>query len=150
MKLAEALVARADAQRRLAQLQERLHRVVLVQEGVEPGEDPQELLEEAERVIDQLEGLIRRINATNSATAFDEQRTLTDAIAAREAAQRRAALYTRLALEATPEARYRATEIRNVATVDVRELRARADQAAKEHRELDTRIQQLNWTVELQ
>ena len=66
MKLAEALVARADAQRRLAQLQERLHRVVLVQEGVEPGEDPQELLEEAERVIDQLEGLIRRINATKT------------------------------------------------------------------------------------
>lgn len=149
MKLAEALVARADAQRRLGQLQDRLRKAALVQEGTEPSEDPQELLRESERVIESLEKLIRRINATNSATAFDEHWTLTDAIAARESAQRRVHLYSQLAQDATPETRYRASELRSIPTIDVRDIRARADAAAKQHRELDTKIQQLNWSVDL-
>ncbi|WP_323746837.1 DIP1984 family protein [Corynebacterium sp. Marseille-P8863] len=46
-------------------------------------------------------------------------------------------------------ARYSASEVRYVSTVDVGQLHAMADKTAKEYRELDTKIQQLNWSTEL-
>lgn len=45
--------------------------------------------------------------------------------------------------------RFTRTELRSVPAVNVRELRRRADELARLNRELDTRIQQVNWTVEL-
>ena len=45
--------------------------------------------------------------------------------------------------------RYSATEIRYVATIDVKSMHRRADTAAKHYRELDIRIQQANWSTEL-
>ncbi len=51
MKLAEALILRADAQKRIQQLRERLNRSAKTQEGELPPEDPQELLAELERVV---------------------------------------------------------------------------------------------------
>lgn len=52
MLLAEALAERAEAQRRYEQLMQRLLRVVRVQEGDEPVEDPKELLTTANAIID--------------------------------------------------------------------------------------------------
>ena len=46
MKLAEALIWRADAKKRLEQLKTRLVRVAKVQEGDAPAEDPKALLAE--------------------------------------------------------------------------------------------------------
>ena len=46
MKLAEALVLRADVQKRIRQMQSRLNQSALVQEGEQPPEDPQALLAE--------------------------------------------------------------------------------------------------------
>src|SRR5829696_6609655 len=72
MKLAEALANRADLQRRIEQMRGRLQKSALVQEGESPPEDPQELLEETERLVSELEGYVRRINRTNlSATLAD-------------------------------------------------------------------------------
>ena len=58
MKLAEALILRADHQKRLEQLKQRLLRNAKVQEGDRPAEEPGELLAELERVAADLEGLI--------------------------------------------------------------------------------------------
>jgi len=66
MKLAEALANRADLQRRIEQMRGRLQKSALVQEGESPPEDPQELLEETERLISELEGYVRRINRRTS------------------------------------------------------------------------------------
>ena len=41
------------------------------------------------------------------------------------------------------------SELRYLSAVDVPALRRMADAVAKEHRELDTRVQQANWEVEL-
>ena len=71
MKLAEALVLRADRQKRIEQLRERLKISALIQEGDEPTENPQTLLEELERLFGQLESLISAINRTN---IFDQIR----------------------------------------------------------------------------
>jgi len=86
MKLAEALANRADLQRRVEQLRGRLQNSALVQEGESPPEDPQELLEETERIVSELERDVRRINRTNlAATLADGETTLTDALARRDA-----------------------------------------------------------------
>ncbi len=49
MKIAEALALRADLQRRLEQLKQRLVKNVRVQEGDQPAESPDELQTEFER-----------------------------------------------------------------------------------------------------
>ncbi len=46
MKLAEALSLRADLQKRISQLEVRLKNNDRIQEGEEPAENPQELMEE--------------------------------------------------------------------------------------------------------
>jgi hypothetical protein len=43
MKLAEALILRADLQKRIEQLKQRILNNVMVQEGDEPAEDPSQL-----------------------------------------------------------------------------------------------------------
>ena len=68
MKLAEALQERADLNRRIQQLQQRLENNAMVQEGEQPAEDPAELLAELDGCAASLETLIARINLTNCQT----------------------------------------------------------------------------------
>ena len=126
MLLAEALAERAEAQRRYEQLMQRLLRVVRVQEGDEPVEDPKELLTTANAIIDRMEWLIRSVNKTNTVTMFDEKHTLTDAIAFRDMALKRRKLYSDVATRAsTSQDRYTRSEFKYVSVVDVREMQKR-------------------------
>jgi hypothetical protein len=84
MKLAEALTARADLQRRIEQLRARITANARYQEGEEPAEDAATLLVEADAALVQLRDLIRRINATNSRLDLGADGTMTDALAARD------------------------------------------------------------------
>jgi len=150
MKLAQALVLRADAQKRLEQLRSRIADNARYQEGDDPSEDPRELLEEAERVVVEIEDLIKHVNRTNASTPFDDSRTLTDALAARESLMKRRNLYADAARAATGrQDRFLRSEIRMVAALEVRELQRRVDELSRDYRELDTRIQELNWTTEV-
>ena len=84
MKLAEALILRADCQKRIAQLKSRLLTNAKVQEGDAPAETPQELIVELERAASELLDLIKRINKTNSATVLAGRGTISDALAERD------------------------------------------------------------------
>jgi hypothetical protein len=66
VRLAEALALRADAARQVEQLRVRIVANARFQEGEEPAEDAGALLAEAGVVLDELEGLIRRINPRSS------------------------------------------------------------------------------------
>ena len=150
MKLAEALIQRSDVQKKIKQLKHRLAGNATVQEGLTPAEDPQGLLAQTEQAITELERLVCRISKTNALTQFSQGSTLADSVTKRDMLMLRHLLYADLAEAATVvENRYSQREIRSVATVDVVATRKRADVLAKEFRELDTRIQALNWTVEL-
>src|SRR6266487_1552356 len=83
MKLAEALILRADCQKRIAQLKSRLLVNAKVQEGDAPAETPQDLIAELGRVSAELLDLIKRVNRTNSATGFAGRGTISDALAER-------------------------------------------------------------------
>ena len=111
-KLAEALILRADAQKRLAQLRGRLLRVSTVQDGETPVEDPQVLLRNIEQTSSTLLDLIQRINQTNSQTAFGQDGTLADALAQRDILSQRAGVYRQLAEQASAtNVRYSLSEI---------------------------------------
>ena len=154
MKLAEALALRSDASKRFEQLRARAQANARYQEGESPAEDAAALVAEANRVLDELEDLIRRINRTNALTRLDEQMTLTDSIARRDVLRLRHALCTSVADAASgktgPAAiRQMRSELRYLIAVPVAELRATADEIAKQHRELDVRIQRANWEADL-
>ena len=149
MKLAEALILRADNQKRLSQLKARIVRVAKVQEGDQPSENPGELLREYDHVATELERLIRSINRTNLTTPFESGTTLTDALASRDVLTMRLGLLRELAEEASvTENRYSRSEVKFISTVDVAAIQKQADDLSRRYRELDSRIQAMNWTTE--
>jgi len=150
MRLAEALAERSDCQNRTEELKKRIVRSARVQEGDQPAEDVNELLDESERLFARLLELISAINRTNASTPFDGRRTISDAIAERDVVGKRRDFLAGVAEAAsTRQDRYSKSEVRFVATVSVATLQADADRLAKRYRELDTRLQELNWSTEL-
>ncbi len=150
MKLAEALVNRADAQKRIEQIKQRLVKSAKVQEGENPPENPADLVQELDRTLREFIDLVRRINKTNSSTAFQEGMTLTDALAERDAlALKRNALNALIEAASVQIAHYSRSEIKYLSTINVAEMQKQIDALAKEYRELDTKIQELNWQTEL-
>lgn len=149
MKLAEALTMRADLQKRLAQLGERLNNNAKVQEGDSPAEEPKTLLAELDQVAQQLEQLIARINLTNAQTLVEGE-TLTELIARKDVMTLKNMTLRSFLSEASSKVdRYSNKEIRIQSTVDVRALQKSVDDAAAAIRALDTKIQMTNWTTDL-
>ena len=150
MKLAEALILRADLQKRLAQLKARISRNAKVQEGDEPAEAPGELLSEFDRLATELEALILGINQTNLSAQLDDGRSLTAALARRDVLRLRADAFRELAEAASGnQFRYSNSEVKFQSTVEVGVIQKQADTLSREFRELDAMIQQANWNTEL-
>lgn len=150
MKLAEALAERSDCQNRLEDLKKRVVRSARVQEGEAPAEDAAALLIEADRLFAKLVELISAINRTNSTTAFEGRRTISDAIAQRDVVAKRRDFLSGIADAAsTRQDRYSKSEVKFVSTVPIAQIQKQVDQLSKEFRELDTRLQELNWQTEL-
>lgn len=150
MKLAEAILERADAQKRLEQLQERLIRNAYVQEGDRPHENPADLLQEIDQVAEKLEAMIKNINQTNAKEMLAPYGTISDALVHRDALMRKRSILESLAREAAiTNTRYSQSEIKTIATVNIKELQASIDQLSKQFREVDTAIQQKNWTTDV-
>jgi hypothetical protein len=150
MTLAEALILRADYQKRIEQLKARISRNAKVQEGEKPAEDPSALLVQAEQLTDELLRLIQQINITNASTQIARGTTISDAIAERDVLRIRHALYREAAQAGTVTQDIRTkSEVRFKSAVNVNALQKKADDCARQHRELDARIQEANWRTEL-
>lgn len=149
MKLAEALNQRADLQKRIAQLKERLSNNVKVQEGDEPAEKPEDLFKELGGSLKELESLIVRINRTNQETVW-EGKTLTEMIAGKDVLSLQLSVL-RSVLEAANvrSDRYSRNEIKFVRTIDVNPLQKQVDDLSRDLRELDSKLQQANWMTDL-
>ena len=130
MKLAQALILRSDTQKRIEQLKVRLLSNAKVQENESPSEDPKLLLKELDKLTSELFTLICSINLTNSSAKFDGM-SLTEMIAKKDA----------LTLKANV--------LREFATVDVSALQKQVDALSKEIRELEMKLQEANWSVDL-
>ena len=149
MKLAEALNLRADLQKRIALLKERLLKNAKVQEGDLPAEDPKVLLDELNRDISELENIIKVINRTNSSTYIDEE-SITDIIAKRDALGLKLSILRSFLAEASHKIeRYSNKEIKILSTVNVAEKQKEIDKLSKEYRLIDTKLQGINWTTDI-
>ena len=76
MKLAEALLLRSDQQKKLASLKQRINANVLVQDGDEASEDPNELIKQVFALIQESNQLICRIHLTNAQAKLEDGKIL--------------------------------------------------------------------------
>ena len=149
MKLAEALIARADAKKKIAQLRLRMERNAKVQEGETPAESVEELLLLYDEMMAEQAILIKRINRTNSMTKLDGG-TLTDAIAERDWLSGKISAYRELYdAAAITHDRYSRSEVKYLRCIDTAELQKKIGAMSKQFREMDIVIQGANWATEL-
>lgn len=150
MKLAEALIERADLQCRLEQLKQRLNQNAQYQEGEEPAESPEALLAEYRQAATKLEQLIIKINLANNRIQLESGQLMVEALAKRDRLKAEHNTLINLADAATQTFdRYSRSEIKTLAAIDVKNIRKQIDEIAKQHRQLDTQIQQANWLSEI-
>ncbi|AGL00608.1 hypothetical protein Desgi_1080 [Desulfoscipio gibsoniae DSM 7213] len=149
MKLAEALLERKSIKEQLDTLRERLIHNVRIQEGDEPTEKPQELMEKINESVDRLEKMIININRINVRTKLSDGATIMEAIARRDMLKLRHDTLTAALQTATePIIRLSRSEVKFQVTVDVKEMHRELDRMAKEYRELDASIQAVNWLTD--
>ena len=149
MKLAEALIERADLKARIEQIVSRMKENALVQEGDPPAEDVAGLGSIYESMMAELETLIVRINKTNGQTMLDDI-SLAEAIAKRDCLKAKISAYRAVKeYSLTRRDRYSSSEIKYVRTTDITKLQCMIDDYSKQYRELDTKIQERNWSAEL-
>lgn len=150
MKLAEALIRRADLQKRIAVIKSRIGANIVVQEGSTPAEDPNVLMKEYMSLQKELASYIKNIHKTNNEAMFDETRTIADVIVERDMLEEKRNMLAFVVSKGSEITdRYSTSEIRNVSFVDVKKLQKEADRCSKEYRELDIALQAKNWEVEL-
>ena len=149
MKLAVALQERADINRKIEELKNRLKCNVLIQEGESPEEEPNSLKCELDSTIARLGVLIAKINLTNSQTVVDGK-TLTELIAQKDALQLSIYVFKEIIdVENQKTYRSRNTEIKIKTAISVVDWQKRIDALSKELRLLDIKIQETNWKIDL-
>lgn len=150
MKISEGLILKADLQKRIEQIKDRLVRSAKVQEGEEPPEDPNLLLQELNELIEQHTLLGQRINKTNSVVVVSDGKTVTDLLAERDSIiLKRRVLDSLIQATAIKHDRYSKSEVKFISTVKVSKVQQEIDLLSKNYRELDTKIQEINWLTEL-
>ena len=149
MKLAEALSERADIKKRIEQLENRLILNAKVQDGEKPSEDAKELITELDYLTKRFEELVTKINLRN-ATVVDSSETLTSLLARKDALTLKINVMRDFLSEASSiTSRGTRSEIKILPTIDVASYQKKIDKLSKELRELDVRIQTINWTRDL-
>lgn len=149
MKIAEALILRADIQKRISQLKTRLNNNAKVQENEEPAENPEFLLTELDDLISQLNDLIIKINKTNTLSKIDGI-SLVELIAKKNTLSQKTGILREFIEIASQKINlYSSTEIKVFSTVNVPAQQKQLDKLSKEIRETDTKLQQANWTIDL-
>ncbi|OFI50456.1 hypothetical protein BG261_00825 [Floricoccus tropicus] len=151
MKLAELLMERKDIQIKLAEIKERMNSVVRIQEGDTPEIDPLVLIKQFEETNKRLVKVVETIEKANQETLMDKGKTLAQALVAREGLRRQHLFYTSVINQASEKVhRYSNSEIKDIVTVDLADLHKKKDQIAKKLREIDAKIQEKNWNIEVE
>ena len=150
MKLAEALLERAELKQKLIVLQNRLVSNAKVQEGMEPNESPKTLLKELDEATNRLEFLITHINKTNELTKNQNGTTISELIAKRDVLTQKYRIL-RIFLDNGNAVvnRLTHTEIKLLTTFSVVDTQKNVDKLSEQIRKIDTEIQGLNWTTDL-
>ena len=138
MKLAEALLIRADQKKKILSLRERIAQNALAQEG------------ECFAVIAEQQALVLKIDAANAAAKLPDGRPLTEVLAARDVLMQQHGIL-KSAVEATHKEadRYSMREIKWVPQIDVAATQKQMEDLSRKIRELNVQVQETNWRTEL-
>lgn len=146
MKLAEGLLLRADLLKKIEHLQNRIKPVLIVSDDKQPQEDPIVLLAQLRKAIQDLELIIVRINKTNNETIVEGEGLLYEALAKRDSLKM---LSEKLRNIRQAAQIYNTGETNLKATISIKNLQIEMDQTGRAFREIDSKIQEINWLTEL-
>lgn len=150
MKLAEALMLRADLKKKLASLRERIARNALLQEGEVPQEKIEDLLAQATSALQEQHTLVRRINATNASAKLADGRLLADLLAQRDMLmEQHSLLVSTIAATHKEVDRYSQREIKWVPQINVASLQKQVDDLSRTIREVNVAVQAANWQIDM-
>ena len=149
MKLAEALLIRADQKKKILSLRERVAQNALAQEGDAPREDIAKLIAECFAVIAEQQALVLKIDAANAAAKLPDG-PLAAVLGQRDVLMQQHSVL-KSAVDAThkEEDRYSPREIKWVPQIDVAAMQKQMEDYSRKIRELNVLIQETNWRVEL-
>jgi len=152
MKLAEALLTRAELTRKVESLKQRVLSAARVQEGAPPVEDATTLMAQAFTAIESIRDLEVKINRSNMVAAFESGATCMEQLASRDALRAKRNLLAELAAAASPgrNGYYSNREIRWLPGADVAATQNRIDSIAAQIHRLNTRIQEHNWAMTIE
>lgn len=146
MKLAEGLLLRADILKKIEHLQNRIRPVLIVSDDKVPQEDPDELLAQMRKAIRDLETLIVRINKTNNETLVEGEGSLMEALARRDSLKMLSEKLRNIRFSAQVD---NSSVNKLTATIDIKNLQTEMDQTGRAFREIDSKIQEINWLTQL-
>lgn len=150
MKLAEALIERADLKQKIAIINERIYNNAKIQEGTNPNEDVGELLKELDKKLDRYNYLIVHINKTNELATNKSGETISAMIAKRDVLTEKLKSYSGLVTSGSAIVdRISHSEIRILPSFNVADAQKVLDGISQQIRVIDTAIQELNWATEL-
>ena len=150
MKLAEALIERADIKTKIEMLRMRMINNAKIQEGTTPNEEPKTLLEELDEKLERMEYLIKHINKTNELTKAKDGKTISEMIAEKDVLSKKLSILgSYIDSASATTTRLTHTEIKILSAFSIADMQKQIDKLSKTLRELDTKIQELNWLTEL-
>ena len=150
MKLAELLNHRADLQKRMKDIKQRINRNLLVQESEQPTEQPKELMKIFAELAAGWVKVVRVINTVNNKTSGTAEESLSELVVKRDYLKMMYNMFVEAHTGLTPRMdRFSRSEIKQVPTTEAEAVRKECDNYAKQLRELDNLIQTLNWTVDV-
>lgn len=149
MKIAEALALRASVQKNLGWIKDQFKNNARVTAGRRPVEEPDELLQRMDIEARHLERLLTRINRTNLAVRDSQGVTLTELLARRDALRARQSIVVEAYQQGSSGDGYLRNDAETVPALDMRALRERVGEVNTAVREINLRIQQLNWQADL-
>ena len=150
MKLAEALLLRSDQQKKLVSLKQRINANVLIQDGDEPSEDPNELLKQVFALTKESQKLVFTIHQTNALAKLNDGRSLLALLTQRdELVERHKVLTSAISNTNREPDRYSSREIKWRKVIPVSSLQKQADDIAMKLRKINIVIQANNWQFNL-
>lgn len=150
MKLAEALLLRTEYQQKVGNLQSRILSNIKIQEGENPVENPDELLKEIFLINEKLADIIVKINKTNNNTCISDGKTLAEALVERDMIMKKRNILSNIVAEANQkDYRLSHSEVKMHVSMNIAEIQKMIDKLSKQYRQLDTEIQSVNWTTDI-
>jgi hypothetical protein len=150
MKLSEGLIHVSDINKKITELKERLLISGKIQEGDVPTDDVTQIFTELHTLHEQLTVLTKQISKTNYSTKFDAVRSIQDALIEKEILGKEIA-GLKFAIDncQIKHDRYSQSEIKMITTFDIKKTRETNEELMKKRKELDLKIQQINWNTEV-